>query len=509
MIKKIKFASLSFILACVISAIIGGGVVYLAAAWLPFPGVPVAADGDGHDEGESHGDEAAGHGAEDAPEAVELPKPMWESARLKIAPVQQQSIAPQAWVTGKVMLNEDRTAEIYSITEGRAHFVPVSLGDRVEENQLLAVIDSREVGSAKLELLQARLQQDFAQREYEFAQQVKGNAIELITQLESGKSLDQINQALKDKPIGDYREQLLGAYTQFVRAKADYDRLRPIAASGAIAGKQLIEAEAAFNTAKSAFDAVLEQLQFAIPQDTLESEQQLRQAEQAVDVAKAKLNILGYSNEGLAKLKPDEVSDALSHYEVRAPFAGTVIDKNVVLAERVGTDTMMFRIADLSTVWIQADIYQKDLYALQQLGGTLRFRAPSGSDGAMHTHEVEIFYRGDVIDPETRTLRLRAIAENDDRHLKPGMFVEVEIPTEDLVVGLAVPESAIQELDGENVVFVQAGETSFKPRPVTVGEAAGGMVQILAGLEAGDRVVVSGAFALKSEMLKGEISHGH
>jgi len=494
------------IAACIMSALVAGGAVYLTVPWwLDRP----AAEADGsHD---NHGDEHGGGGAHDEEEnsVVRLPKEMWEASRLKVAPAKRQSMTISTWATGKVMLNADRAANIFSITEGRAHEVPVGLGQRVEQGQVLAIIDSREVGSAKLALYQARLQEEFARQENDFAQRVKKNASDLIEALSAGKSVEEINSQLGQKPIGKYRNQLLGAHAELIRARADYDRIKPIAETGAVPGSQLIQVEASFRSAEASYNAVIEQLRFSIPQDALRAEQAHRQAQQAVDVAKAQLNILGYSEDQLRTLKPGNVGEDLSHYEVKSPFAGTVISKSVVLAERVGTDTEMFRIADLSTVWVQADIYQKDLPAIAQLGKTLRFRAPSTDNGTMHTHQGKIFYHGDVIDAKTRTLLLRALADNEDGHLKPGMFVEIEIPGEKSTIALAIPESAVLEIDNQTVVFVQESETNFRKVPVIVGPANNGMVPVQEGLKEGDVVVTSGAFSLKSELLKGEISHGH
>ncbi len=462
----------------------------------------------------SSGDSDHGHEGEHDEEedgaTIRLSKEMWAAARLKVEPAERRSMDLGTWATGKVTLNDDRTAHIYSITEGRAHEVPVSLGDKVQFGQVLAIIDSREVGSAKLELYQARLQEEFARKTNDFAQRVKTNASELIEALSSKKSPAEIDAQLGDKAIGKYREQLLGAYAELIRSRADYERLESVASSGAVAGKQFIAAEASYRVAEANFDSVMEQLRFSIPQDALQAEQSLRQAMQSVDVAKAKLSILGYSNAQLDELKPGETGEQLSHYEVRAPFAGTIIAKNAVLGERVGTDTEMFQISDLSTVWVQADIYQKDLPTIQNLKETFLFRAPTGSDGSMHTHQATIFYRGEVIDPNTRTLRLRAIIDNRDGHIKPGMFVEIEIPGESSGDMLVVPESAVQVLRGRQVVFVQGDdETSFRVAPIVAGRSGGGFVSVQQGLDVGDRVVTSGAFALKSEMMKGEISHGH
>lgn len=90
---------------------------------------------------DEHGEETHQGDAEER--IVSLPKPMWQDASLKVEPVTRRSITGQTWATVKAMLNEDRSAHIYSITEGRAHKVPVELGDRVNEGHLLDVIDSR------------------------------------------------------------------------------------------------------------------------------------------------------------------------------------------------------------------------------------------------------------------------------------------------------------------------------------------------------------------------------
>ncbi|MBD3675354.1 MAG: efflux RND transporter periplasmic adaptor subunit [Planctomycetaceae bacterium] len=504
--------SLTLVGSCLASAILAGGAVYFTLPYwsggLALGGAgPVDEQVEGRHGEDEHGEDD--HEGETEERVVSLPKPMWEAAKLKVESVKRRSVTGQTWATGKVMLNEERTAHIYSITEGRAHKVLVSLGDEVKEGQILAIIDSREVGTAKLELYQARLQEDFARQANDFAQRVKTNALQLIEALDKESSPDQIEETLGDKPIGKYREQLLGAYTALLKARTDYDRLKPAASSGAIAGETLINAEAALNAAKASFGAVVEQLKFAVPQDALEAQQSLQQAQQSVEVAKAKLEILGYSEEDLKNIKTDPEDGHLSHYEVVAPFAGTIIAKNVVLAERVGTDTEMFQVADLSSVWIQADIYQKDLPAISRLGDQLAFRAPRISDDSIHAHTADIFYRGDVLDPDTRTLRLRAVAENDDRHLKPGMFVEIEIPQEESKQIVAVPAEAVQEIDGQPMVFLQEAETKFRAVPVVLGQQMGDIIAIRNGVKPGDQVATSGAFSLKSEMMKGEIGHGH
>ena len=370
---------------------------------------------------------------------------------------------------------------------------------------MLAVIDSKEVGLAKLDLYKDRLDAEFAKINYEFMREINENTQALIKVLIERPPLEKIGATFDDKQLGKNRQQLMTAYANLYKSRADYERLTSVAESGVVAGKLLIEAKARFEADQATFQSLLEQLKFTASQEALLAEQKLQQAEQTVAASRSRLLILGYQQDDLKSIDPIKEGEMIAHYELRAPFDGTVIGKNVVLAERVGPDTEMFQVADLSTLWVQADIYQKDLPKTRQLGETLRFRSPDSD----HLHEARIFYTGDILDPETRTVRLRATIDNPDRHLKPGMFVEIALPGETLSNIVTLPASAIQEVEGHDVVFVQTGLEAFEKRKVKVGMRSGDTVQIRDGLQPGNKVVVVGGFALKSELMKGSISHGH
>lgn len=489
-----------------VALVLGAAGMYAASRTILAPPPPAA--GAGADE---HGDEHDEHGdEEEEPSTVELAKEKWSVAGLRIEEVERGSLTQDMWVTGKLTLNEDRVAHIYSLVDGRVHEVNVQFGEEVKQDQVLAVIDSKEVGAAKLDLYQNLLDAEFAKVNNQWNQKINTNTQELINALEKKAPITEIDKMFGDKEMGDYRQQLLTAYASLHKAKADYDRLKPLAADSVVAGKQWLEAKAIYESEQATFMALLEQLKFTPWQQALLSEQKMKQAEQAVAVAKSHLYILGYKESDLSGIDPDTEGEAISHYEIKAPFDGTVIDKNVVLAERVGPDTMMFQVADLSSVWVQADIYQKDLPKIQGLGDTLRFRVTSLADTTYdHIHEAKIFYQGDVLDEQTRTMRLRAVLENTDRHLKPGMFAEVQLPGDAISDVVTVPASALLEVEGQDVVFVQTGTEQFEKRSVTVGAQSDGAIQIREGLRPGDKVVVAGGFALKSELMKGSISHGH
>ncbi len=458
----------------------------------------------GHDEAGSH-EHDGGHEHDEESGTVTLPKGKWDVAGLRVEQVERGTLSGFAWVTGKLTLNEDRLAHIYSLADGQVHSVNVQFGDDVKQGQTLAVIDSKEVGTAKLNLYRDRLAAEFARVNSEWAREISTNTQELVKVLTTRPPIESIDEAFVDKPMGDYRQQLMTAYAALYKSRKDLERLEPLASQGVAAGKQALAAKAILEADSASFQALLEQLKFTTPQQALLADQKLQQAEQAVAASRSNLFILGYAQEDLVDIDPLKEGEAIAHYRIKAPFDGTVINKNVVLAERVGPDTEMFQVADLSTLWVQADIYQKDLPKLDKLGGTLRFLATNSS----HEHTAKIFYTGDILDPETRTVRLSAVVKNPKRHLKVGMFVEVALPGESIEDVITVPVSALQEIDGKTIVFVQTAESQFEKRSVILGSRNDGMVQIREGLEAGEHVVVAGGFALKSELMKGSISHGH
>ncbi len=477
---------------------IGAALMYAVnQTWLSSRALSGANTATAHEEHE--------HGEGEEATVVTFAKGKWDVAGLRIEQVRRGTLSGTSWATGRLSLNEDRLAHIYSLVDGRVHRVSVQFGDDVTAGQTLAVIDSKEVGAAKLDLYKDRLDAQFAQKNNDWAQQVSINSQELIKTLTARPPLETIGEKFKDKPMGEYRQQLMTAYASLYKSKKDFERLKPLAIQNTIAGKQVLAAKTAYEADRATFQALLEQLKFTVRQQALLAEQKLQQAEQAVAASRSRLFILGYKQADLQNIDPVKEGEAIAHNNILAPFDGTIIGKNVVLAERVGPDTEMFQVADLSSLWVEADIYQKDLSKIARLGDTLHFRSPNSD----HDHAAKIFYTGDILDPRTRTVQLRAMVDNPQRLLKAGMFVEVALPGESIIGVLIVPTSALQEVDGQDVVFVQTAEDQFETRHVTIGARSDGTAQIREGLKEGESVVVAGGFTLKSELMKGAISHGH
>jgi cobalt-zinc-cadmium efflux system membrane fusion protein len=194
---------------------------------------------------------------------------------------------------------------------------------------------------------------------------------------------------------------------------------------------------------------------------------------------------------------------SLAVYTLKTRIAGTVISKHITLGEAVDRESTPFVIADLSTVWLDIHVFQRDL---GQVTAGQRVTIIAGPDRA--EAEAVIHYVAPVVDESTRTSIARAVLDNSDGRWRPGMFVTVLVETGTRQAPVTVPESALFTLDGESVVFT-ADAHGFEVREVETGDRGDGHVEILAGLQAEEVVVVKGGFTLKAELEKSSFGHGH
>jgi cobalt-zinc-cadmium efflux system membrane fusion protein len=176
-----------------------------------------------------------------------------------------------------------------------------------------------------------------------------------------------------------------------------------------------------------------------------------------------------------------------------APFDGIITKAVTAPGEVVESSTELFTVADISHVWVQAEVYEKDLG---------RLRVGQAAMIQVDTYPGETFagrmaYVSDVLDPQTRTAKVRCEVANEAIRLKLDMFATVQLPTTFSRQAMAVPVGAIQQLEGRTVVFVQRGATQFEAREIRPGKTVSGQVEVLSGLREGEPVVVAGAFHLK------------
>ena len=431
--------------------------------------------------------------------AITLSRDSWNGAGITIQPVTIGTFSQNLQLTGKIALNEDHVAHIFPLVEGRVDEVRIHFGDRVKKGDLLVVVQSKEVGQAKLDFFQNRLRQQLAVTRADWTSEIATNARALMASLREGDSLDAIDEKFKDLPLGDFREQLLSAYIALYRSTKDLERLKPLSLDGIVPSKQIMIAESENRADLATLQSSLEQIEQQTRQSLLLSRQSVQEAETRVAVDATNLKILGFDDDEINNIDPTTQGSAISHYPVASPFDGTIISKDVVLLERVGPEKQILSIADLSTVWVTADIFEQHLPLLENLSGSLL--SVRSAAWPQRTFEARIFYTGDIVDESSRTIAMRAVANNAEGFLKPGMFVTVDLPGIQQTGVIQVPADALFEHEGKPFGFVYEGEERFQRRDVEIGQRSPSSVQIIRGIAVGESIVASGGFSLKSRML--------
>ena len=239
-------------------------------------------------------------------------------------------------------------------------------------------------------------------------------------------------------------------------------------------------------------------------QDYLDARNALAEARIELRATEQKLHALGFSQEELTAL-PNRHDATFTEYRITAPFDGTVIEKHITLGETIAAGAPVFTVADLSTVWIDLSVYQKDLGKIR---GGQRVTITAAPHEERATTAVIDFVQP-LVGEATRTALARIIMPNPDGRWTPGIFVTGSVVREEVEVAVQVPTSAVVPVgDDESVIFVQT-PAGFEPRPVHTGLRNHGFVEVLAGLEPGERYVARGAFSLKAELGKDAFGDGH
>ena len=220
--------------------------------------------------------------------------------------------------------------------------------------------------------------------------------------------------------------------------------------------------------------------------------------------ARDRLLLLGLTEEDLRHL--DRNHTIRSHVPVVAPFDGRVIARNLTKGEVVETTEKLFVVADLSEVWVTAKIPEKDIpYIRNDQTGPGQLVEVHVSAYPGQTFQGSITYVGDVLEPATRTMRLRLELPNPERKLKPEMYATVRVYSDPEPNVLLLPETAVQRDRDRQFVFVQREPGLFEIRPVQLGDSNGKEVKVLGGVQEQDAVVITGSYVLKSELLGAQI----
>jgi cobalt-zinc-cadmium efflux system membrane fusion protein len=303
---------------------------------------------------------------------------------------------------------------------------------------------------------------------------ISGKIVSVKASLGDSVSAGQALATLDSVELGEALNRYRQSRTKHALAQANMERIRTLVEKKIAARKDILQAET----------------DFKISQTELHTDEE-------------RLSLYGVSPSGL---KGSTHRNPL--LPVRSPINGIITEKHAIVGELSDPSKSLYTVADLSSVWVLIDIIEKDLAKVH------RGQAAIVTVGAFPDLKLKgrITYIADLVDESTRTIKARIEVANPGRKLKPEMFATVELAlSADADPVMAVPEDALQDMDGKKVVFVAENETEFTARRVQPGRMAGGMVEIVSGLKEGERYAIKGSFILKSEVKKGEMTdeHGH
>jgi len=349
--------------------------------------------------------------------------------------VQMQPIEGSLTATGKVLAMEDQTATLGPVHEGRIVNFYAGQGSVVHKGQKLADLESADIDEAEADYLKALNDLENANRTS--AAEIKFN-------------------------------------------QATYDRTKLLVEKEISPAKNLQQAEHDLDLAK------------ANAANTISTAK--------VELANAKrhLMILGVSESAIDSMaKKQNLGSSL--FPLVAPISGTVVERDGSIGATVGSDANVFKIVDLSSVWIDANVFEKDLNRIH-MGESVKVTVPAIPNASFVGRVILI---STVVDPDTRTVKVRTQVANPGGELKPDMFANVEIVTAAHTTAITIPLASVLDDGGKSVVFVQT-DKGYEKREVTLGLKSDDRVEISQGLSVGDKVVTKGNYLLMEQSKGGE-----
>ena len=367
--------------------------------------------------------------------ATTATSPSQANSGIEVEIVTPQPIEGAITASGKVLVTDDHTATIGPVHEGRIVKLYVGQGAVVSKGQRLADLESADIDQAEADYLKAVSDQENARRTA--AAEIKFN-------------------------------------------QENYDRTKLLFDKEITAGKNLQQAVHDLELAKA------------------NAANATSSAKVAVANARRHLLILGMKDSEIDGLASKQ-NLASSVFSLNAPISGVVVERTGSIGATVGTDANLFKIMDLSSVWIDASVFEKDLERVRQ-GQAVKITVPSFPESPFYGKVILIT---SVVDPDSRTVKVRTEVPNRDGRLKPDMFANVEIITTAKRAAFSIPLSAVLDDGGRSVVFVADGK-DYKKTDVTLGIKSDDRVEITDGLKEGDKVVVKGNYLLMEQSKGGQ-----
>jgi len=298
------------------------------------------------------------------------------------------------------------------------------------------------------------------------------------TRVRKGQKLAELESADIDQAEADYLKALAdsenakrSASAELRLAQQTYDRTKALYEKTVVPGKNLQSAEHDLEVAKAT------------------AENNIASTKATLTAARRHLLILGLKDSAIDAL--GSRPGLAATFSLNSPIDGVVVERNATIGATVGPDASVFKIIDISRVWIDANVFEKDLPRVR-VGQQVRVMTTAFPGSAF---SGRVIFINSVVDPESRTVRVRTEVPNADGRLKPDMFANVEITTDVAGNAISVLQSAVLDDGGKSFVFV-AEDNGYKKRQVQTGIKTGDRVEIVDGVKAGDRVVIKGNYLL-------------
>lgn len=450
-------------------------------------------------------------------EEVTLSEDKRKAADVRTIRVEPSSVRTRLEFPGVVTLDRDRVVEVMPRVTGIVRQVDAKLGQVVKAGERLALLESADVGTARLDVRIRRFAMQVARSDVEWKEKVAANVQELMDELSQRPDEKEVEIKFAEKPLGADRALLLSSYAKYEMSIHEEEKQQDLFDKKLIGEHLLRQARHDREGSQALFESAMEQTKFDVAHELRVSQEALQKSEVDLIDAIQRLRLLGVPDDDpaahydLNTTQPITADwtrnismEDVAAYAIFAPFDGTITHRSVVPSQRVDTTSAMFTLADLKTVRIEAKVGEKDFATLGvvKIGDVIDLSVPFASVDKL---PAKVIYVGAQLDELTRTVPIVAEAANPDGRLRPGQFCHVGILSANRPGVLAVPASALIEIQGKTGVFLAGdSESNFHFRQVSIERQPNNPQEpaiVTAGIRAGDVVVTNGAFVLKSELI--------
>ncbi len=422
-----------------------------------------------------HGNEFLGGGeTTQAVESIQVDAQTAKRLGIKVEPVNRTILAVGIKTTGQIETLPSKKVEVTAPIPGTVVELLVEPGAAVKIGQPVAVLSSPE-------LVELRVQSQEKQA------QAKADLKQAQADLNLAEQNLQRQRQIATAEIEQTRTELKVAQEQ-------YDRDRDLVTAGALPRREMLESQAHLAEGKAQLAKATSR------REVLEAEAQLKRAQSSVEVAHSRIRLSSAAYQmRLSQL--GNRANAKGLVIVSAAISGIVSDREVSLGQSFqDAGGKLMTIVNDSQVFATANIYEKDLNLIA-IGQKVSVKVDSLGD---RTFSARITRIGSVVEGETRVVPVQAELNNLDRQLKPGMFAQLEVLTQQTPTAiLAIPSKAVVEAKGEQLVYIQNGD-AYQSAEVKLGQTSGNMVEVKSGLFDGDRIVTQGGIQLYAQSLRSD-----